>query len=251
MSMGVQREVEVKARVLVVDDRPHVRAAFRRSLLDAGFDVATATGHKAALKSAQRSRFDLCLVDLSANRAAGLGLLKRLREHQAALPMLLMVDAIDNAALVEANETGPVQVLIRPVEPTLLQKAAAAFVRLQGSVHPAPFTFRVPADVITVSATEVKNEFGTILEKAIRGQHVVINKHDTPKAVLMSVEEFSALSLAGHAVIDTLSAEFDAMMAKMQSSNARPAMDAAFNATPRQMGRAAVAYARRRRRSGS
>src|ERR1039458_1854479 len=46
------------------------------------------------------------------------------------------------------------------------------------------------------TATEVKNEFGRILEKAIQGETVVITKHDSPKAVLISVDQFNALKHA-------------------------------------------------------
>src|SRR6202022_3326443 len=118
-----------------------------------------------------------------------------------------------------------VQMLLKPIDPDLLQKAVASAIRAHGSSHRATpvLTFRSPAHVISVSATEGKNEFGSILEKAIRGHAVVINKHETPKAVLISVEEFSALTREGHVAINTLSAEFDGLMAGMQSPKAQRA----------------------------
>jgi|SRR5579863_4057782 len=98
----------------------------------------------------------------------------------------------------------------------------------------------------TVTATDVKNEFGRVLEKVIRGGIVVITKHDRPKAVLMSVHQFNALTNANRIKLDTLSGEFDALLARMQTPAARAGMKAAFDASPRQMGKAAVAMARKR-----
>ena len=54
------------------------------------------------------------------------------------------------------------------------------------------------------TATEVKNEFGRILEKAIQGETVVITKHDSPKAVLISVDQFNAFKHAPEVKLDAL-----------------------------------------------
>ena len=84
------------------------------------------------------------------------------------------------------------------------------------------------------TATEVKNGFGRILEKAIGGETVVITKHDSPKAVLISVDQFNALKHAPEFELNTLSGEFDALLARMQSTEARIAMKAAFRSSPQQ-----------------
>ena len=75
---------------------------------------------------------------------------------------------------------------------------------------------------------------------------MVITKHDVPKAVLISVDEFDALSRAFRGELDTLTDEFDGLLARMQTPVARAGMKAAFDASPKQLGRAAVAAARKR-----
>ena len=97
-----------------------------------------------------------------------------------------------------------------------------------------------------MSASEAKSEFGRVLEMAIQGDAVVITKHDSPKAVLISVENFNALSGAAETKLDTLSQEFDALLARMQTSKARRGMKAAFAASGKRLGKAAVAAARLR-----
>src|SRR5207247_7838403 len=100
--------------------------------------------------------------------------------------------------------------------------------------------------VATVSATPVKNECGAILERAIHGGAVAITRHDTPKAVLLSYEEFESLVQGRSRSLDSLGAEFDDLLDKMQSPQAKKAMAAAFNASPAKLGRAAVKAARKR-----
>jgi len=98
----------------------------------------------------------------------------------------------------------------------------------------------------SVTATDAKREFGRVLEAVMHGGAVVITKHDAPKAVLISVEDFNALSESDETKLDTLSDQFDAMLERMQTPHARRGMKAAFDASPKQLGKAAIAVARRR-----
>jgi prevent-host-death family protein len=99
-------------------------------------------------------------------------------------------------------------------------------------------------EAASVTASEAKNEFGRVLEMAIRGRTVVITKHDAPKAVLISVEDFNALSRTSEARLDTLTREFDALLAQMQTPRARRGMKSAFAASARRVAKASVAAAR-------
>jgi antitoxin Phd len=103
-----------------------------------------------------------------------------------------------------------------------------------------------PMQSVAVSATEAKNEFGRLLETVIQGGKVVITKHDSPKAVLISIDEFNALSSSHQAQLESLSEEFDELLARMQTPAARAGMKSAFYATPKELGKAAVGAARKR-----
>lgn len=96
-------------------------------------------------------------------------------------------------------------------------------------------------DISTVAATKVKNEFGAILEKTMHSGAVAITRHDTPKAVLLSFAEFESLVKERSRSLDDLSAEFDELLARMQTPQVRKGIEAAFNASPEELGRAAVA----------
>jgi antitoxin Phd len=114
-------------------------------------------------------------------------------------------------------------------------RTAATRVRRSDPVAPASFT-----------ATVAKKEFGRLLEIVLRGGRVVITKHDAPKAVVLSMDEFNALTQATERTLEALSGHFDALLAGLQTPKARAGMKAAFDASPKELGRAAVAAARKR-----
>jgi antitoxin Phd len=97
-----------------------------------------------------------------------------------------------------------------------------------------------------ISATEAKNKLGEVLDSVIQSGMVLITKHETPKAVLLSMEEYGALSRATQSRLDTLNSEFDALLGRMQTARARAGMKSAFAASPKQLGKAAVSAARKR-----
>ena len=103
-----------------------------------------------------------------------------------------------------------------------------------------------PLEASSFSATDAKNEFGQMLEMVNAGRAVVITKHDTPKAVMVSYDEFKALSERGVRQLTSLKAEFDELLSSMQTPKARAGITAAFEASPTQLGHAAVSAMRRR-----
>ena len=102
-------------------------------------------------------------------------------------------------------------------------------------------------DLPTVTASRFKNEFGANFEKAALGGAIAITRHDQPKALLLSYAEFESLVKARSPALDDLSAQFDGLLARMQTPKARQGMATAFNASPARLGRAAVKAAARKR----
>lgn len=92
-----------------------------------------------------------------------------------------------------------------------------------------------------VAASDAKNQFGQVLESALRDGAVVITKHDAPKAVLISIEELEAIAARGR--LDSLSREFDAQYAQMQKPGFAKAMTTAFAASPKKLGATALSAA--------
>ncbi len=102
-------------------------------------------------------------------------------------------------------------------------------------------------EIPEVAATQAKNSFGELLDRVAAAGAVAITRHDAPKAVLLSYEEFESLSSTRSETLDALSAKFGGLLERLQTPAARNGLEAAFNATPEELGRAAVEAARRRR----
>jgi len=100
-------------------------------------------------------------------------------------------------------------------------------------------------DMKSVPATRFKNEFGAMFEQAVRGGAVAITKHDTVRAILISAEEFESLLGERASSLDALAGQFAALLARMQTPAAKIGVAAAFKASPKALGRAAVKAARK------
>jgi len=98
----------------------------------------------------------------------------------------------------------------------------------------------------TVTATEAKNAFGAVLDKATLHGVIGITKHDEVRAVVLSIEQYRALLASQRNPLAELEGEFDALVSRVQTPKARAAGRALFDASPERLGRAAVAHRRKR-----
>jgi prevent-host-death family protein len=233
--------------VLIVDDEPSILKSYSRSLVSAGFEVAQASSGREALRYMAEHDCDVVVTDLRMPKMDGLALLGQMHVRSLNVPVVLMLDTPDNRVLIRAAKLGAVQSLVKPITRELLRQTAVFAVRLKRSaLSPQADFVQNPGPARSITATVAKNEFGRELEKVLHGGITVITKHDTPKAVLMSFEDFRQLSNAGRNKLDALTGEFDALLGRMQIPEARSRMRDAFGASPRQLGQAAVAAARKR-----
>lgn len=90
-------------------------------------------------------------------------------------------------------------------------------------------------DAPQYTASEAKHKFGQLLDTALREGPVAITKHRKPMAVILSLDEYRALTQADDGVLAALSAEFDRRYADMQAPGAADAMQRAFDTPPEQL----------------
>lgn len=96
----------------------------------------------------------------------------------------------------------------------------------------------------SVSSTQAKTSFRELIQKAKRGP-VFVTVHKKREAVVMSMGEYEQLLANQRDPLADMARHFDALIAKMQTSAHAAAIDALFNATPAQLGKAAVQAAKR------
>lgn len=100
-----------------------------------------------------------------------------------------------------------------------------------------------------VSASDAKN-VGRILDYVATAGGVTITRRRTPLAVVIPIETYTRLLAAEENTLDTLTSEFDALLARMQQPGMAEAMERAFAMSPAQLGAAAVGQARSSRPPG-
>jgi DNA-binding response OmpR family regulator len=74
--------MSVARRVLVVDDQEDIREMARLVLSGAGYEVATASGGREALRLAREASFDLMLLDINMPELDGWATLRLLRADE-------------------------------------------------------------------------------------------------------------------------------------------------------------------------
>ncbi len=90
------------------------------------------------------------------------------------------------------------------------------------------------------TSTEAQNNFGQVLSRARREGGVFITRYDRPEAVVLSIEEYEALTGQEPIDLPALEREFDELLEQMQRPEHRRAVDRLFSLTGRELGEAAV-----------
>jgi prevent-host-death family protein len=102
----------------------------------------------------------------------------------------------------------------------------------------------------TVSATELKNATADVFEQVASRRAVAITRHDKPRAVLLSVEQYEALTGQQNPDwLEKLHDEYRGMLDRMQGPEQRAAAEKLFKATPEELGEAALWAAQQRKRN--
>jgi EAL domain-containing protein (putative c-di-GMP-specific phosphodiesterase class I)/signal transduction histidine kinase/CheY-like chemotaxis protein len=108
--------------VLIVDDESVVLRAMSRVLSGRAYAVETCSIAPEAVERVARGGIEVVVSDISMPGMSGVELLRRIREHDADLPVVLVtgLPAVESAA--EAVEYGAFRYLVKPVEPKELRE---------------------------------------------------------------------------------------------------------------------------------
>ena len=92
----------------------------------------------------------------------------------------------------------------------------------------------------SIPATEAQNNFGRVLGRVKREGRVFITRYEQPEAVVLSIEEYEALTGREPVDLQALEREFDTMLLRMQRPEHGRAVDQLFAMTGSQLGKAAL-----------
>lgn len=117
------------ATILLVEDDPLLRDAFRMLLEDAGYRILEAASVAEAMASIEAERPALVLLDLGLPDGSGLDVARRLREQREtrAIPVVAMTGRVGPEEREACLEAGCIEYLPKPVEPLLLLERLPGF----------------------------------------------------------------------------------------------------------------------------
>jgi len=113
----------IHARILLVDDEPHILLTSCEILRAEGYDVDAVPDGYSALKALERTTYDLVLTDLKMEGMDGLELLSQVQKKspQTATVMMTGYGSVDSAT--EAVRRGAYEFLLKPVAVEDLKQA--------------------------------------------------------------------------------------------------------------------------------
>jgi DNA-binding NtrC family response regulator len=122
-------------RILVVDDDTGIRKIGAELLIRLGYQVDAAEDHIAGWKALQTYTYNLLITDLDMPRLSGLKLVKRLRDAQLALPVILASGIMTPQELNRNPWFHLSGALLKPVSPEQLLQTVQAVLRAPDGVR--------------------------------------------------------------------------------------------------------------------
>ncbi len=123
--------------VLVVEDDRVLQDLVAELLLEAGYDVTTASDGDEALKLAREHAPDLILLDVTMPRLDGYAVLREIRAAGPTAPPVIFLTALGNVSdRVAGLDLGAVDYLVKPFNPPELEARVRAALRTK-AVHDA------------------------------------------------------------------------------------------------------------------
>ncbi|MBN2508236.1 MAG: sigma-54-dependent Fis family transcriptional regulator [Verrucomicrobia bacterium] len=114
-------------KLLLVDDEADVRYSFRRLFDAPDMEIVSCGSGEEALRLMPRVRPDLVIMDVRLGGLSGLETLRRLREKDAKLPVIMMTAYGTTQTAIEAMKLGAYDYLLKPFDvPKLKQLVHAA-----------------------------------------------------------------------------------------------------------------------------
>src|SRR4029078_3520575 len=114
-------------KLLLIDDEPDVQYSFRRTLDSAQIELTTASSGEEGLKLIPKLKPDLVIMDVRMGGISGLETLRKLREIDAKVPVILMTAYGTTQTAIEAMKLGAYDYLLKPFDvPKLRQIIAGA-----------------------------------------------------------------------------------------------------------------------------
>ena len=138
-ALASQREGEIQARVLAVDDDPQSLRYIRDALTRAGYEAIMTGDPEEALLLAERADPHLALLDMLLPGTDGIELMEKILE-KSAVPVIFLSVYGQEETIAKALDAGAADYVVKPFSPTELAARIWAALRQQAAHEPSePF----------------------------------------------------------------------------------------------------------------
>jgi len=162
------------ATILVVDDEPGICSVLTCVLGEEGYQVLTAGDGEQALRTLRRQPVHLMFTDMLMPNIGGLDLLKRARELQPQLPVVVLTGFGSVSSAVEAMKSGALDYLTKPFDLEQLKVVTRRALE-QGQVAPeSPAPAQQPFEGVVGSNPQMRKVYQTIAKVANSRANVLI-----------------------------------------------------------------------------
>jgi two-component system nitrogen regulation response regulator GlnG len=116
-------------KLLLIDDEADMQYSFRRIFNSPEIELTTASSGEEALQLIARARPDLVITDIRMGGMSGLETLRRLRQMDARLPVIMMTAYGTTQTAIEAMKLGAYDYLLKPFDVPKLKQIVADALR--------------------------------------------------------------------------------------------------------------------------
>jgi CheY-like chemotaxis protein len=110
-----------RGRVLVVDDERHVRSMLREIVEHLGYDASTAASGELAIAAMAAVQPHVVLLDLKMPGMSGGEVLKHLRQHHRAVPVIVITGSMNEEIARQASASGAFAIIGKPFDMEALE----------------------------------------------------------------------------------------------------------------------------------
>ncbi len=128
-------------RILVVEDEPDIALGLQQDLQLEGYEVKVADDGERALECAEKSAFDLILLDVMLPGKDGFAVCRELRRSGTQTPIIVLTAKTSEAEKVLGLELGADDYVTKPFSPMELRARIKAVLRRGSSDSPDLFRF--------------------------------------------------------------------------------------------------------------
>ncbi len=198
---NAQANPKASRKILVVEDEEALALGIRDAIEHAGHTVSLAHDGDAALEIAQGGDFDLIVLDLMLPGQSGLDVLRKLRENQHTVRVLVLTALADEEDLIRGFEAGADDYMKKPFSPRELVARIEAQFRRDKLESAPPAMLELPGDIkVDLARLEVHRD-GTTLPLTPREGDILsylIEHHDrvvTREDLLLDVWHYQSANV--------------------------------------------------------